>query len=210
MTGKNENALFTFDQNEQHKLVICRILHPAGYDAYFCRGSCASAATITSDASNYHLFVRVRFVHRFFLCILFAFLYIRFSVRSLLRLFYAIRIFFFMNTLLAITWTLFTFHMHYLTLKNKQLICFSFVSRLPFLFMVDARCIREKCENILPSNTQNMLRNQSTHNKEKSLELVPCCTATQFSPLQLFYMENNSTATRKTLPNMVVEACGCM
>lgn len=35
------------------------ILHPAGYDAYFCRGSCASAATITSDASNYHLFVRV-------------------------------------------------------------------------------------------------------------------------------------------------------
>lgn len=37
------------------------ILHPAGYDAYFCRGSCASAATITSEASNYHLFVRVSF-----------------------------------------------------------------------------------------------------------------------------------------------------
>lgn len=32
------------------------ILHPAGYDAYFCRGSCASVATITS---TYHLFVRV-------------------------------------------------------------------------------------------------------------------------------------------------------
>lgn len=43
------------------------ILHPAGYDAYFCRGSCASAATITSDASNYHIFVRVSFsVHEHF------------------------------------------------------------------------------------------------------------------------------------------------
>lgn len=42
------------------------ILHPAGYDAYFCRGSCASAATITSDASNYHIFVRVSFsTHEF-------------------------------------------------------------------------------------------------------------------------------------------------
>lgn len=35
------------------------ILHPAGYDAYFCRGSCASAATITSNASYYNLLVRV-------------------------------------------------------------------------------------------------------------------------------------------------------
>lgn len=35
------------------------ILHPAGYDAYFCRGSCASAATISSNSSTYHLFVRV-------------------------------------------------------------------------------------------------------------------------------------------------------
>lgn len=67
-----------------------------------------------------------------------------------------------------------------------------------------------KIRQFFTQNTQNMLRNHSSHNKEKSFELVPCCTATQFSSLQLFYMENNSTATRKTLPNMVVEACGCM
>lgn len=40
------------------------ILHPAGYDAYFCRGSCASVATITS---NYHLFVRVSWNARIYL-----------------------------------------------------------------------------------------------------------------------------------------------
>lgn len=53
-------------------------------------------------------------------------------------------------------------------------------------------------------------KNSSSHNREKSFELVPCCTATQFSSLQLLYMESNTTVTRKTLPNMVVEACGCM
>lgn len=37
----------------------------------------------------------------------------------------------------------------------------------------------------------------------KQLELIPCCTATQFSSLQLFYMDSNNTATQKTLPNMV-------
>lgn len=41
-------------------------------------------------------------------------------------------------------------------------------------------------------------------------ELIPCCTATRFSSLQLFYMDSNNTATQKTLPNMVVENCGCM
>lgn len=35
------------------------ILHPAGYDAYFCRGACASAATISSEAAYYNLMVRV-------------------------------------------------------------------------------------------------------------------------------------------------------
>ncbi|XP_031629954.1 growth/differentiation factor 8 [Contarinia nasturtii] len=90
------------------------ILHPLGYDAYFCRGSCSTSATISSPTSIYHTVVR------------------------------------------------------------------------------------------------QMLGSQSTHNKENSFELVPCCTATQFSSLELLYMENNSTATRKMLPNMVVEACGCM
>lgn len=44
----------------------------------------------------------------------------------------------------------------------------------------------------------------------RNLELVPCCAATKLSPLQLFYTDSNHTATQKTLPNMVVEACGCM
>ncbi|XP_063705431.1 growth/differentiation factor 8 isoform X2 [Culicoides brevitarsis] len=44
----------------------------------------------------------------------------------------------------------------------------------------------------------------------KQLELIPCCTATQFSSLQLFYMDSNNTATQKTLPNMIVSSCGCM
>lgn len=36
------------------------ILHPPGYDAYFCRGSCASAATITMSGSHYTSVLRVR------------------------------------------------------------------------------------------------------------------------------------------------------
>ncbi|EEB10320.1 Growth/differentiation factor 8 precursor, putative [Pediculus humanus corporis] len=44
----------------------------------------------------------------------------------------------------------------------------------------------------------------------KKVELVPCCTATHLSPIQLIYMDNNETITQKTLPNMVVDACGCM
>lgn len=37
------------------------ILHPAGYDAYFCRGSCESTASITASATNHNLAVRVSF-----------------------------------------------------------------------------------------------------------------------------------------------------
>lgn len=35
------------------------ILAPSGYDAYFCRGTCSTAATISSDSANYNLFLRV-------------------------------------------------------------------------------------------------------------------------------------------------------
>lgn len=35
------------------------ILHPTGYHAYFCRGSCASAATITLSGSHYNSVIRV-------------------------------------------------------------------------------------------------------------------------------------------------------
>lgn len=61
-------------------------------------------------------------------------------------------------------------------------------------------------------NIQRLMHSQTNgaNNKEKKLELVPCCTATQFSSLDLLYVESNTTATRKTLPNMVVEACGCL
>lgn len=38
------------------------ILHPPGYDAYFCRGSCASAATITLSGSYYNSVLRVGLV----------------------------------------------------------------------------------------------------------------------------------------------------
>ncbi|KAI9576462.1 hypothetical protein GQX74_009519 [Glossina fuscipes] len=46
-------------------------------------------------------------------------------------------------------------------------------------------------------------------NRRKHLELVPCCTAKQYSSLQLMFMDSNNTATQKTFPNMVVESCGC-
>lgn len=41
-------------------------------------------------------------------------------------------------------------------------------------------------------------------------EWTPCCAATQFQPLQLFYMDNNKTLTTKVLSNMIVDTCGCM
>ncbi|XP_071558759.1 growth/differentiation factor 8 [Temnothorax nylanderi] len=41
-------------------------------------------------------------------------------------------------------------------------------------------------------------------------KIVPCCSPTQLAPLQLLYIDTNNTITQKTLPNMVVEACGCM
>ncbi|XP_018322728.1 inhibin beta A chain [Agrilus planipennis] len=47
-------------------------------------------------------------------------------------------------------------------------------------------------------------------NSGNRLELTTCCAATQFQPLQLFYMDNNKTITSKILSNMIVETCGCM
>lgn len=46
--------------------------------------------------------------------------------------------------------------------------------------------------------------------EERKAEYKPCCAPTTFSSLQLLYMETNDTVTQKTLPNMVVESCGCM
>ncbi|XP_061927741.1 inhibin beta C chain isoform X2 [Apis cerana] len=88
------------------------ILHPNGYHAYFCRGSCSSAASLTISGSLYNNVIR-------------------------------------------------------LLSKNGNTI----------------------------------------HRKN---EIVPCCSPTQLSPIQLLYVDSNNTITQKTLPNMVVEACGCM
>ncbi|XP_046405652.1 inhibin beta C chain [Ischnura elegans] len=87
------------------------ILQPPGYNAYFCRGSCSSAAALTASGS------------------------------------------------------------HYTTIM------------------------------------QRLLNHQGSNKKQ---ELVPCCTATRLSPIQLLYMDNKQTITTKTLPNMAVDACGCM
>lgn len=35
------------------------IIHPPGYDAYFCRGACTSTASITMSGSNYNSVIRV-------------------------------------------------------------------------------------------------------------------------------------------------------
>ncbi|XP_043600087.1 inhibin beta C chain-like isoform X1 [Bombus pyrosoma] len=89
------------------------ILHPSGYHAYFCRGSCSSAASLTISGSPYNNVIR---------------------------------------RLLA--------------------------------------------------------KNGSTTRRKN--EIIPCCSPTQLSPIQLLYVDSNNTITQKTLPNMVVEACGCM
>lgn len=42
------------------------------------------------------------------------------------------------------------------------------------------------------------------------LELTPCCAATQFQPLEMLYMSDDKMVQKKVLPNMIVNACGCM
>lgn len=42
------------------------ILYPSGYDAYFCRGSCTSAASVTLSGAHYSSLVRVCFVQSLF------------------------------------------------------------------------------------------------------------------------------------------------
>ena len=54
---------------------------------------------------------------------------------------------------------------------------------------------------------QKLLTKDGGQQKNK---IVPCCSPTQLAPLQLLYIDTNNTITQKTLPNMVVEACGCM
>uniref|UniRef100_A0A1B0EYE3 TGF-beta family profile domain-containing protein n=1 Tax=Phlebotomus papatasi TaxID=29031 RepID=A0A1B0EYE3_PHLPP len=43
------------------------------------------------------------------------------------------------------------------------------------------------------------------YQQSRTLRMTTCCTATEFSALQLFYLDSNNTATQKVLPNMIVE-----
>lgn len=45
------------------------ILHPNGYRAYFCRGSCTTAASITNSASPYNNVIRVSILFLTFLAV---------------------------------------------------------------------------------------------------------------------------------------------
>uniref|UniRef100_A0A0A1X9X5 Inhibin beta B chain n=1 Tax=Zeugodacus cucurbitae TaxID=28588 RepID=A0A0A1X9X5_ZEUCU len=56
---------------------------------------------------------------------------------------------------------------------------------------------------------QKIALSRRNNRDSKPLELVPCCTAKQYSSLKLVFMDSNNTATQKTFPNMVVESCGC-
>ena len=87
------------------------IIHPKGYNAYFCRGSCNGVASITKTQSD-HATVFNRFMH-------------------------------------------------------------------------------------------------SSRANKKRLEMIPCCTPTKYSSLPLVYLDSNNTGTMVTLPNMIVESCGC-
>ncbi|XP_046642070.1 bone morphogenetic protein 2-like [Daphnia pulicaria] len=39
--------------------------------------------------------------------------------------------------------------------------------------------------------------------------LAPCCAPTRLSPLVIFYSDENNVIKQRTLPNMIVESCGC-
>ncbi|KAM8716579.1 hypothetical protein ACLKA7_003457 [Drosophila subpalustris] len=78
----------------------------------------------------------------------------------------------------------------------------------------DAYFCRGSCSSVASvaqaaSHHSSLLKILSTNGTRKPLDLVPCCTAKQYSSLQLVVFDSNNTATIKTLPNMIVESCGC-
>lgn len=54
----------------------------------------------------------------------------------------------------------------------------------------------------------NRLMHSSRDNKKK-LEMIPCCTGTSYSALEIIRLDNNNTAAKEELPNMILESCGC-
>lgn len=129
------------------------ILQPPGYHAYFCRGSCASAASITLSDAYYNTAIRVS---------------------SMLQ--------------------------HILSV-------FGYASDMNGCYLVNCIIvIRVFLSVIAIQSVQKVMYTD----KGKSLDLVPCCTPTKFSSLQLLYTDSNNSVTQQTLPGMVVESCGCM
>lgn len=66
-----------------------------------------------------------------------------------------------------------------------------------------------RLKKLMDTFLQRLLTKKGNVHQRRS-EIVPCCSPTQLSPIQLLYVDSNNTITQKTLPNMVVEACGCM
>jgi len=58
---------------------------------------------------------------------------------------------------------------------------------------------------------QYLVRNKSTLTKAQVSQLVPCCTATKTSPISIVYTRESdpSNIVYNSLPNMVVDSCGC-
>jgi TGF-beta receptor len=54
----------------------------------------------------------------------------------------------------------------------------------------------------------NRLMHTSRDNKKK-LEMIPCCTGTSYSSLEIIRLDSNNTAAKEVLPNMVLDSCGC-
>ncbi|KAH8377300.1 hypothetical protein KR093_004733 [Drosophila rubida] len=78
----------------------------------------------------------------------------------------------------------------------------------------DAYFCRGSCSSVASvaqaaSHHSSLLKILSSNGTRKPLDLIPCCTAKQYSSLQLVVLDSNQTATIKTLPNMIVESCGC-
>ncbi|XP_065339765.1 inhibin beta chain-like [Cloeon dipterum] len=42
------------------------------------------------------------------------------------------------------------------------------------------------------------------------VDLAPCCTPTKMASLQMLYVGEDNAVILKTLPNMIVESCGCL
>ncbi|XP_020294649.1 inhibin beta B chain [Pseudomyrmex gracilis] len=71
-------------------------------------------------------------------------------------------------------------------------------------------CITAASLTVSGSQYNNIILKLLTKDGALKNKITPCCSPTQLAPLQMLYIDNNNTITRKTLPNMVVEACGCM